>query len=872
MVEAERKTLKDYQWRARLPQYVRIAALAAAGIVILAVVYGYFNARSKSPFKLRGEHTQLSTEVTAEVNNYERLESVDGVPKYLVRADFAKTFADNHQELSNVYIEVFDPAGGASDRLNAASALYIPEENKNFTAYLSGNVNIDTRDRLNVKTSDVVYAKATDTAEADELVEFARDGIKGRSRGATVKIGEKRIELRSAVEIETFDTAEALKSNIRYAKVNAGDAVYDHLADRLEMHGGVRANLVSAGSAGQVTDVKAGRAVATLTGADDAVGALTRLELFDSVEIVSSEGSQGRTTMASAYALYDKPSDRFELKGGVHVVAQRADVRAANAVYERSNGRLALYGSVELRQGIDTITGDTLAAQLDDERKIKHVVIRGNANASKKTPERSSSITAPEMNAEFNDLGNLKDANAIGESTFEIIPADASRYQAIKGRAARGIGATFKGDDLFEALRTEGRTTIDLIVVNDKPDATNKRLSADAVRTVFSANGKDVARAEAAGNSQLEMLPHNSGPTQYRTTVSAPKFDCSFYPTGNSAEVCTAERNAKATRVPTVPTDSRGEQTVTAERMVARFDQASGEIDTMTAAGNVKFNERDRNAAAQQMEFTEADGFVRLRGGEPTYWDARARAKAREIDLDTRGDRSSLRGGVSTTYYAAKQARSATPFASSQKPVFVTADSADIDNANETALYRGKARGWQENNYVRADSLFIEQRSGRLTAEGNVQSTLFNTRSVTGGAATTPVNASAGTLVYDRDARVVRLRTNVDVRQKNERLTAGLADILLDENFEVAKTVAQQNVVITQPGRRATGNFVEYTAADEVAVIRGEPATVTDAQNGSAQGSQMTFGMRDQRFEVAGRVGTGRSGGRTRTVYKVKPQ
>ncbi len=239
MVEAERKVLKDYQWRARLPKYVRIAALAAAGIVVLAVVYGYFNARSKSPFKLRGEHTQLSTDVTAEVNNYERLESVDGVPKHFVKADFAKTFADNHQELSNVYIEVFDPAGGASDRLNAASALYIPEENKNFTAYLSGNVNIETRDRLNVKTTDVVYSKATDTAEADELVEFARDGIKGRSRGATVKIGEKRIELRSAVEIETFDSAEALKSNIRYAKVNAGNAVYDHLAERLEMNGGV---------------------------------------------------------------------------------------------------------------------------------------------------------------------------------------------------------------------------------------------------------------------------------------------------------------------------------------------------------------------------------------------------------------------------------------------------------------------------------------------------------------------------------------------------------------------------------------------------------------------------------------------------------
>ena len=66
--------------------------------------------------------------------------------------------------------------------------------------------------------------------------------------------------------------------------------------------------------------------------------------------------------------------------------------------------------------------------------------------------------------------------------------------------------------------------------------------------------------------------------------------------------------------------------------------------------------------------------------------------------------------------------------------------------------------------------------------------------------------------------------------------------------------MAQTNVVITQPGRRATGSSVEFTAADDVAVIRGEPATVTDGQNGSSQGTQMTFSRKDQRFEVAGRV------------------
>ena len=58
--------------------------------------------------------------------------------------------------------------------MTAELVLYIPEQDKNFTTYLKGNVNIETREELKVKTNNVVYTKKTDTAEADELVEFER--------------------------------------------------------------------------------------------------------------------------------------------------------------------------------------------------------------------------------------------------------------------------------------------------------------------------------------------------------------------------------------------------------------------------------------------------------------------------------------------------------------------------------------------------------------------------------------------------------------------------------------------------------------------------------------------------------------------------
>ena len=93
--------------------------------------------------------------------------------------------------------------------------------------------------------------------------------------------------------------------------------------------------------------------------------------------------------------------------------------------------------------------------------------------------------------------------------------------------------------------------------------------------------------------------------------------------------------------------------------------------------------------------------------------------------------------------------------------------------------------------------------------------------------------------------------------------------MFLDEKNEVSKTIAEQNVVITQPGRRATGSWAQYTAADEIAILRGDPATINDAENGSSQSGQVTFHMRDNRVVTEAKTKQNTTG-RSRSVYKVK--
>lgn len=867
---------KNYELRAKLPKVLRYFALGAIGAGLLIIVAGFYRERARSAFKLKSEHTNLSTDVIAEVNGYERLESENGVAKYLIRATRAKTFSDNHQELENMYLEVYG-ADGAVNKLSAENALYVPEPDKNFTAYLKGNVNIETAERLNIKTNNIVYTRKTETADADELVEFERDNLKGKSFGAAVSMADKKIDLLRDVEIETFESPELARSGVRYAKVNSSSATFDNAANTISFNGSVAVNITSRASSGEarMTDVQAVRAVVYFVPVDNQSPRLKKVELFDNVHIVSAEGGQTPTKLDAGYALYDKDADRYELKNGTHITTatkeKPTDIRASEAIFEQLAGKLALTGNADVTQGGDNLKGDTIFADLFRDNKIKHAVIRGSASVRQVTAERTTSINAPELNATFNESRQLADANAIGQSTAEVTPVNKASYSQVVMTAAKGIGVLFKGEGLVDVMRTDGRTTINLSVPNNDPAAANKSLTADAVKTIFGSNGKDIARAEAAGDAELFVEPLNAGKDIYRTTINAPRFDCEFFATGNNVRSCVGGKKARVTRIPTVRAEGRGTQYLTADQLTAQFNERSNDVDNLAANGNAKFTELERNAIARQMTFTQNDQTVRLRGGEPTVWDASARAKAREIDWDTRNSRSQLRGAVSTTYYSRKTTRDSTPFASSDKPVFVTAESAELDHIAETAVYTGSARGWQENNYVRGARLMIDQKAGKFAAEGNVQSVLYNARlRQKGKESVQPVYAAANSLEYNRDVRILQYRNSVDIRQGVDRITAGVVDVYLSENNEVAKTIAEQNVVITQPNRRASGDWAQYTSADEVAIIRGQPATVSDAENGSSQSATITFNMRENKVASEGRTKQNTSG-RTRSVYKVKP-
>ncbi|MBA2619600.1 MAG: LPS export ABC transporter periplasmic protein LptC [Acidobacteria bacterium] len=914
----ERKNVKSYRLRALTPQIARGLLIVALVATVLAIGVGFYRNRNNKEFRMKSLPTELSKEVVAEISGYERRESDGDIVKYYLKADRAKSFTDNHQELENVFLQVFDDAGASSDKITASRAIYVPagDGTKNFNAYFSGNVDIETRDALKVKTEQLSYDKASDTAQAEEAIEFARENVTGKAVGATVKIKEKRLELLKDVEINAHESAELAKSNVQYARISAGSAIFDQNAERIEFAQNVKINVTPTSNSGgaklQPTDISANRATAfftdkqvrkidlsgaveiyqkpsignakwTRTNANRAVANIDRevkrFELFENVNIETASGSDKPTKIKTGYAIYEKDADRFELKNAVEIVTVEDDaptvVKANNAVYEQSNGKIYLEGAAEISQGNDFLKGDSIAAELFPDKKLKSGNAKGNTYLKQTTPDRTTEVSAGELSAVFGGNRQIQTANAVGASSVNLVPANAQQgeYAKISLFAPNAIRLNFRENGFLEQMQTDGRTTVQMLAPNNNQNAANKKLIADKVVTVMNVSGKDLARAEAIGNAELLVEPVRAAPENYRTKINAERFDCDFYESGNNAKNCSANGKAKTVRVPTVSDQSRGTQMISADRLNADFSRQTQDVERFDAFGNAKFSERDRNAIANQVTFTAADETVRLRGGEPTVWDAQARARAGEIDWNTRAEKSALRGKVSTTYYSQKQTGGATPFGNSGAPVFLTAETAEFDHQAETALYTGNARAWQENNYVRADRLFIKQRDGQLFGDGKVQSLLYNAkRRENGRESSVPAFAAAQKMIYSRKNNTLRYEGGVDIRQGTDRITAGAASVLMNDKNEVAQTVAETNVVVTQPNRRASGDFAQYTAESESIILRGNPARIEDFESGSTQGAQMTVFLRENRVvgesKAAGQTGTGRS----RTVYKIKKQ
>ena len=586
----------------------------------------------------------------------------------------------------------------------------------------------------------------------------------------------------------------------------------------------------------------------------------------------------------STGAVVEQKTKRLELKTNVQLKVSPAQsgatkrarpvtIKAAHGTFDQNSMHLAFSGGVTVEQENDILSGDNLNAFLNQQKHLERAELRNNSYMRVMDPGRAAEVKSVNMDFFMDKDQRLERALATNDVVARTLEGDAD----VQVTGSTSLEVTFQAKDdssLLKQMVAGGRSVITMGAPKSKandPRAANKRLTANAVKLFWRITGRDLEKAEASGDAELFVEPVVSNQRAERKKLNAPQFDCDFFEAGNLARTCKATGGSKATLDPMQPAQNRGTRTLTSQNMTAIFLKDTQDVERLDAQGDSKFNENDRNGVAANVSYVAADQTVRLRGGDPTVWDSRARTKAIELDSDLANNVSYARGRTTTTYYSQEQTNGATPFSKTKSPVYISSDRGEFRHESGQAVYTGNARAWQDDNYVRGDKLVIYVNDKRMEATGHVQTTIYNAKGRAENSNTVvPVFAAADSMFYSDPDRAIHYEGNVDIKQGSDRLTGGVADVYLEkESNEMNKTIAQRSVVLTQPNRKGTGDWVEYTSANEIAILKGNPARVEDVEQGNTEGNRLTLSVRDGKVTADDARGP-LSPGRVRSTHKIR--
>ncbi|HEU4934058.1 MAG TPA: LPS export ABC transporter periplasmic protein LptC, partial [Pyrinomonadaceae bacterium] len=548
-------------------------------------------------------------------------------------------------------------------------------------------------------------------------------------------------------------------------------------------------------------------------------------------------------------------------------------IKAAHGSFEQQVMQLWFSGGVTIEQEADILSGDNLTAFINEQKHLQRAEMRGNAYMRIMDPGRAAEVHAVNMDFFMDKDQRLERAVANGDIKARTLASDSD----VEVTGSNSIEVNFQATNdssLLKQMVAGGRSVITMSAPKSKasdPQAANKRLTANEVKLFWRVTGRDLEKAQANGDAELSIDPVVSSSRAERKKLNAPQFDCDFFEAGNLARTCKASGGAKAVLDPMQPSQGRGTRTLTSQDMTTVFLKETQDVERFDAQGDGKFNENDRNGVAANVSYVTGDEMVRLRGGDPTVWDSRGRTKAIELDSDLRNDVSYARGKTTTTYYSQEQTNGATPFSKAKSPVYIASERGEFRHESGQAIYYGNARAWQDDNYVRGDKLVIYVNDKRMEATGHVQTAIYNAKKrMESNNSMVPVFAAADSMFYSDPDRTIHYEGNVDIKQGTDRITSGVADVYLTkETNEMEKTVAQRNVVLTQPNRKGTGDWVEYTSASEIAVLKGNPARVEDVEQGNTEGNRLTLSMKEGKVTADDARGP-QSPGRVRSTHKIR--
>ena len=808
--------------RVKLLSAGRAAALGLfIAIAAALVVYLVFRSKHNQPEQTR---PKLQGKVVAVFSNTHYAHEVNGQVRFNITAGTDRTYEDGTHELEQVKLESYGSAGDRHDLVTSDRAkVSDPSDLSRLDAEFISNVLVQTSEGLTLKTSYLHYDQAKNKVDTKEVVEFEGRNYSGRATGMFVEAATERAGLLKDVDITIKPESEPTRGG------NAID--------------------VAAPDGGPAMSAPEARAETPEERAARKARKRARKEQRRrDAEALARTQSQGQGPSAIQQTAATKQP----------AVNKPTRIRSESALLEKKEHRVTFEGKVIVAQERDEMRADRMVSYIDGSNHLERIEARGSACLRQ---AEKAEIKSSDMDFFFGDSHQLARAVALGGASSRSLGVDPAREAS-----ADSIEATFAQvaqSNVLDTITAQGKAVMMIhapSAANSTSNPAARELRADTVNLQFFPDGQNIKRAEATGNAAMTVTPVRAERRADKKTLRAPRMDAAFFDQGNRMKTFNAMDGVRVEIEPTVP-DAHPLRITTSKTARADFVEDSQDIDRVSQEGDFKYNEGERNAVAERANYDGQKEILILRGKRPMAWDAKSRTQADEIDYDRQRDETHARGDVRTTYYSRETANDSTPFKNTKSPIFITAERADARNQEGVAVYTVNARGWQDDNFIKADRIELYQDDKRMVAIGSVESALYQAKqeSTTGKREVVPGFATADRMTYSDTERKIRYEGGVKARQGTDRIEASTVDVyLMQDTNEVDHLNAEGKVVLTQPGRRGQGDKLAYTSEDGRAVLTGKSARVDDVEKGATMGSQLTFYSRDDRIAVENQQGTGR--------------
>jgi lipopolysaccharide export system protein LptA len=528
---------------------------------------------------------------------------------------------------------------------------------------------------------------------------------------------------------------------------------------------------------------------------------------------------------------------------------QEARLTADHAVVTKEPRQVVLSHPRMAREQ-QKLSADRATVFLRDDNMVGHVLaegnvqseLRGRSEAIAKSDRAELLLSGPQNQLREAVLSGNVQLASLGDQ-----PAEADAGRVVLHFAGKQV--------LQKRTQASGITTA-------RSDAQDVEMTAPAMDFIV-ADGHRLERAETSGPPQILLT---QGANQ-KTAITAAKFNASFTDRNRLAALH-GEPEAKIVS----STPGQPDRVSTSQMLDITFHPAGG-IAAIVQQGNLAYVDGTRKAWAQRGSYTTADQMLVL-NGSPRVADTGMTTTAQLIHISRATGDAIAEGDVKSTYSEMKAQPEGGMLASSD-PIHVTSRSMTAHRSPAVAVYTGNARLWQNANVVEAPTLQFDREHRSLVAQGNAQgivargspgqsvSTVLVEVDKSGKA--TPVTIISTRLTYNDGERKVALDGGVAAKSADVTMTSRQMNVFLLPRSQVStgsgsgspgqvdRIIADGNIVIMQTGRRAAGDRLVYTAADDRFVLTGGPPSIFDAEHGKITGDSLTFFRRDDRVLVEGR-------------------